>query len=215
VDEEASWRVIAEQRLSLAELLAGLRPEQWDVPSLCEGWRVRDVAAHVAMTPSRLSLLLMLREGVRARGSFDRLNHDLAVRHAEQPTGELVAELRRHAFSRVLPAVTNYRNIVFDILVHGQDIAVPLGAERRMPMEAARAGAQRVWTMGWPFWARRRLRGVSLHAMDAGWSVGAGPEIAGSIADLLMLLTGRTTTALAKLSGPGVTALQERVRATA
>ena len=105
---------------------------------------------------------MLLREGVRARGSFDRLNHDVAVRHAERQTGELVADLRRHAFSRALPALTNYRNIVFDILVHGQDIAVPLDIQRQMPAAAARAGAQRVWTMGWPFWAQRRLRGVSL-----------------------------------------------------
>ncbi|MGH3519005.1 MAG: hypothetical protein ACRDQ7_16600, partial [Haloechinothrix sp.] len=51
----------------------------------------------------------------------------------------------------------NYRNILFDILVHGQDIAIPLGRERTMPVEAAGTGATRVWTMGWPFWAKRKL----------------------------------------------------------
>lgn len=215
MDEETSWRVIAEQRVGLAELLAKLGPEQWDAPSLCAGWQVRDVAAHLILASSRPSPLVMLQEGIRARGSFDRLNHDLAVRHASRPIAELVAELRREAFSRTLPAVTNYRNIVFDILVHGQDIAVPLGIEHLMPSEAARAGAQRVWTMGWPFWARRRLRGVSLRAVNLTWTVGDGPEVNGNIADLLMLLTGRTTTALARLSGPGVEVLQERVGAIA
>jgi uncharacterized protein (TIGR03083 family) len=155
----------------------------------------------------------MVREGVRARGSFDRLNHDMAVRHADRPTDELVAEIRRDAFSRVLPVVTSYRNIVFDILVHGQDIAVPLGVERVMPVEAAVAGVQRVWSMGWPFRARRKLQGVSLRAVDVAWSAGAGPEVTGPVSDLLMLLTGRTATALARLDGPGVAVLQERVRA--
>ena len=56
--------------------------------------------------------------------------------------------------------MTNYRNILFDILVHGQDIAIPLGLHRDMPVDAARAGASRVWTMGWPFWAHRKLRGI-------------------------------------------------------
>ena len=33
----------------------------------------------------------------------------------------------QHADSRRLPVVTNYRNIALDILVHAQDIAIPLG----------------------------------------------------------------------------------------
>jgi hypothetical protein len=52
------------------------------------------------------------------------------------------------------PVVTNYCNILFDVLVHAQDIAIPLGRDYPMPPEAARAGADRVWTMGWPFCAR-------------------------------------------------------------
>ncbi|MEW1953139.1 maleylpyruvate isomerase N-terminal domain-containing protein [Terrabacter sp. NPDC080008] len=35
------------ERTDLADLLAGLNPAQWLVESLCEGWRVRDVVAHV------------------------------------------------------------------------------------------------------------------------------------------------------------------------
>lgn|SRR5689334_15759840 len=192
MDAEWSWRMIAAERRSLADLLEGLRPAQWEAPSLCAGWRVRDVAAHVAMAPQPPSFGAMVREGVRARGRFHRLNHDVAVRHAERPTAQLVAELREHADSRRLPAVTSYRNIVPDILVHGQDIAIPLGLDRPMPLDAAAAGATRVWTMGWPFWARRRLRGTRLRATDTDWSAGDGDtEIQGPIAALLLLMTGR------------------------
>ncbi len=53
-----------------------------------------------------------------------------------------------------------------DVLVHGQDIAVPLGIERPMPTDAAVAGFERVWKMGWPFHARRRLRGIHLAVTD-------------------------------------------------
>src|SRR5690242_8889496 len=192
MDAESSWRAIARERRSLADLLAGLTPAQWDAPSLCAGWRIRDVAAHVAMAPQPPGLGAMVREGVRARGSFHRLNHDVAVRHAERPAERLVAELREHADSRRLPAVTNYRNIVPDILVHGQDIAIPLGLDRPMPLDAATAGATRVWTMGWPFWARRRLKGSRLIATDTDWSAGDGEtELRGPIAALLLLMTGR------------------------
>ena len=51
MDREESWQVIAEQRLTLARLLEGLSEAEWEHPSLCAGWRVRDVAAHVAMAP--------------------------------------------------------------------------------------------------------------------------------------------------------------------
>lgn len=114
--------------------------------------------------PQAPPLSTMLVELVRARGSFDRLNHDLAVCHADQPAGVIVDELRRLAGSRELPVVTNHRTIVMDLLVHGQDIAVPLGIEREMPRAAAGAAADRLWEMGWPFWARRRLRGMRLVA---------------------------------------------------
>ena len=179
MDREQSWQVIAEQRLGLARLLEGLADGEWEQPSLCAGWRVRDLAAHVAMAPQVPGLGSMLADGLRARGSFHRLNHDAAVRHAARPTPEIVAELRTHAESRRLPAVTNYRNILFDIQVHAQDIAIPLGRDYPMQPEAARAGANRVWTMAWPFWARRRLRGVRLVATDADWSAGAGKELRG------------------------------------
>jgi hypothetical protein len=65
--------------------------------------------------------------------------------------------------------------------------------------------------MGWPLWARRRLRGVRLLATDADWSAGAGVELQGPIRMLLLLLTGRTATALPHLSGPGVHTITERL----
>jgi uncharacterized protein (TIGR03083 family) len=205
MDAEESWRVVEAQRLALAALLEGLSAEEWEIPSLCAGWRVRDVAAHVAMAPQVLSVRTMATEWLRAGGRFHRLNHDVAVRHAQsRPRERIVAELREHATSRRLPVVTNYRNILFDILVHGQDIAIPLGRAHPMPPDAARAGAARVWAMGWPFWARRRLRAVRLVATDVEWSAGAGAEVRGPIGPLLLLLTGRVTTAVPRLTGAGV-----------
>ena len=210
MDRGQSWQVITEQRLGLARLLQGLSDAEWEQPSLCAGWRVRDVAAHVALAPQVPGLGSMLADAIRAHGSFHRLNHDVAVRHAARPTRVIVAELRMHADSRRLPVVTNYRNILFDVLVHAQDIAIPLGRDYPMPSEAARVGADRVWTMGWPFWARRRLRGVQLLATDIDWSAGAGVELRGPIGMLLLLLTGRTATAVPHLSGTGVHTITER-----
>lgn len=206
MDQEQSWTVIAGQRRAVADLLAGITAAEWETPSLCAGWRVRDVAAHLAIAPQPPGPLTMAVEAVRAGGRFHRLNHDIAVRYAQRPTAELVRELREHASSRRLPVVTNYRNALFDNLVHAQDIAVPLGRTLPMPTEAAAAGATRVWTMGWPFWARRRFRGVRLTATDTDWSVGTGPEVSGPIEALLLLLTGRAA-ALPRLTGAGLSRL--------
>jgi uncharacterized protein (TIGR03083 family) len=210
MDVDSSWRVIASERRSLADLLEQLTGEQWETPSLCSGWRVRDVAAHIAMVPTAPGPLAMARGAIRARGNFNRLNHELAVRHARRPTADIVAELRGEADSRRLPSVTSVTNLGFDILVHGQDIAIPLGVTRPMPPDAAKAGAARVWAMGWPFWARRRLRGYRLIATDTIWSAGAGAEVHGPIDALLLLLTGRPA-GLTRLTGDGVNTLRERI----
>lgn len=212
MDREQAWQAIEQERLRLADLLTGLTDDEWDSPSLSEGWRVRDVAAHVALAPQPPGLREMATWAVRARGSFHRLNHDIAVAYADVRTAaELVAELRGHAASRRLPALTNYRNILFDTLVHTQDIAIPLHRTAPMPVPAARAAATRVWTMGWPFWARRRLAGFRLVATDTLWAAGEGEQVVcGPIEALLLLLTGRSA-ALARLTGTGVDALTERV----
>lgn len=204
MDREDSWRAIAGLRLGLADLLDQLSEAEWETPSLCAGWRVRDVAAHVAMAPQVPGVRAMVAEAVRARGRFHRLNHDLAVRHADsRSSAQLVAELREHATSRRLPVVTGYRNIVLDVLVHGQDIAIPLGRELPVPPDAATAAATRAWTMGWPFWAQRRLRGLRLIATDVDWAAGHGDPLNGPIDALVLLLTGRTAVAAPRLTGPG------------
>lgn len=202
MDIDQHWRIIAEQRYAIARLLDTLTPAELDCPSLCDGWRVRDVAAHVALAAQPPGPVGMLREAARARGSFHRLNRDIAVRHADA-VADPVADLTTVAESRRLPAVTNYRNIHYDVIVHAQDIARPLGHTITVEPAAAAVGAERVWTMGWPFWAKRKLSGVRLVAEDSSWTAGSGPEIRGTTLDLLLLLTGRRS-ALPALTGPGV-----------
>jgi uncharacterized protein (TIGR03083 family) len=133
----------------------------------------------------------------------------MSVRRAARPTTQLVADLRQHAGSRKVPAVSNQQNVLFDVLVHGQDIAMPLGLDLPMPSDAAGEGASRVWTMGWPFWAKRRLHGLKLTATDLDWTVGSGNVVRGPIGALLLLLTGRTTAAVPLLSGPALSLLTD------
>jgi uncharacterized protein (TIGR03083 family) len=211
MDRDACWQAIADHRRALAGLLAGLDDDEWEHPSLCAEWRVRDVAAHVAMTPLHPPMVGVLVAAVRAGGDFDAVNRDMARRHAAAVRPEdVVAQLHEHADSRRKPVITTYRNLLFDVLVHSQDIALPLGRELPLSPAATRAALDRVWTMGWPFHARRRLAGVRLAATDLDWSAGSGPEVSGAGSVLLLLLTGRTATALGALSGPGTARIPGR-----
>ncbi|MBC7302968.1 MAG: maleylpyruvate isomerase family mycothiol-dependent enzyme [Nocardia sp.] len=209
MDREQQWQVIEQQRRAVADLLDDLTPAEWNAPSLCAGWRVRDVAAHLAMAPQPPGAAAMAWMGIRAGGRFHRMNHDAAVRYSINP--ELAGEIRAHAASRRLPAVTNYRNIFFDVIVHAQDIARPLDRAIEVTPRAAATAAQRVWTMGWPFWAKHRLRGVHFVADDIEWSTGAGVPVHGPVLDLLLVMTGRSV-AVANLRGPGVEALTHSLR---
>ncbi len=202
---DAVWAAIDRERRELADLLAELDEAEWEQPSLCAGWRVRDVAAHLCLArtgPGRAAIDLL-----RAGGRLQRMIHDSAVRHAVLPTEQLVGELRSMAGSRrTAPGVTPLEPLL-DLLVHGQDITVPLRRPRSMPPAAAVAAATRVWTMPWPmsttFAARRRLAGLRLVATDADWAVGAGEQVEGPVEAILLLLTGRTAVAAGRLSGLG------------
>jgi uncharacterized protein (TIGR03083 family) len=205
MSEDAVWAAVDHERLSLAELLDDLSAEEWAKPSLCDGWRVRDVAAHLALAQMGWGNATV--EMVRARGNFDRMVRNSAVRHAVAPTGRLTAEIRAMAGSRRHAPMVTPLEPLLDVLVHGQDIALPLGRTRTMPIEAATAAATRVWTTGWPlstaFHTRSRLRGLRLVASDTDWAVGKGALVEGPVDALLLLLTGRTA-AVHRLSGPGL-----------
>lgn len=209
---EESWAIIEDHRLAIAGLLEGLTDQEWEQPSLCAGWRIRDVAAHLALGTAAPSVRTMIGAAVRARGNFDRLNHDLAVTHADRPTDVIVDELRANAASRDLPAVTNYRNIVFDVLVHGQDIAIPLDKSLTFSPAAGSTAAANLWRLRWPWSTQRRFHGLSFSATDATWSAGDGPVVRGPVRDLLLALAGRPA-ALPQLAGDGLPELATRIRA--
>lgn len=208
LDEDAVWAVIDSERRTLADLLDDLSPQEWEHPSLCTGWRVRDVAAHLSLAQMGLGRALL--EAARARGSFDRMVRTTAVRRAALPGDQLAAGIRAMVGQRKhAPGITSLEPLI-DVLVHGQDIAVPLGRPRTMPVPAAAAAATRVWTMDWPmsraFDARRRLRGLRLTATDTAWSAGEGALVEGPVEALLMLLTGRDA-GLDRLAGAGAARL--------
>ncbi|WP_433525087.1 maleylpyruvate isomerase family mycothiol-dependent enzyme [Nocardia pseudovaccinii] len=211
MDRETCWQTIEQQRRAIADLLADLSADEWETPSLCAGWRVKEVAAHIALTPQPPSIGVMLGTGIRARGNYNRFIDDLTRRYAKHPAAELVSAIHGNTGSRRLPKLTNYRNILFDTMVHGQDIAIPLGRTIEIEPAAAAAAAAHAVTVGWPVWDKHRLDGIRLVASDVDWTHGSGPEIRGPITALLLLVTGRPA-AMDLLVGDGVALMTARLR---
>jgi uncharacterized protein (TIGR03083 family) len=213
IPQDRLWTVVDEQRTAIADLLATLNPDEWRRPSLCEQWTVREVVAHLTLQQLRLrDLFGSLGVMLRARGNIERLTHDMAAeRAAATGDAELLRMLRASVGShRHNVGVTAMENLI-DILVHSQDIAIPLGRDLPLPPDAAAAAATRGWTMRWPppFPIIKTLRRYSLSATDADWRAGdaSGPAVEGPMSALLLLTCGRLV-ALDRLSGPGLASLR-------
>lgn len=202
------WVWTHAERRRLLGLLEELPDSWWSAQSLCPGWQVRHVAAHVASSPAaRPSDVVRIL--LRGRGNLNRALFLEGVRLGSRPPAEILAALRRHDGERSRPPGTTRWDPLVDVLVHSQDIAIPLGLTHPMPLEPAAAAASHVWRTPFPFRARRRLRGFRLSATDTDWSAGHGPAVRGPLAALLLLLTGRPAL-LPQLEGEGAEILVGR-----
>ncbi|MFD7157001.1 maleylpyruvate isomerase family mycothiol-dependent enzyme [Kribbella sp. NPDC059898] len=194
MNDDELWAAIDTQRVRTADLLATLTPGDWTHRSLCDGWTVRDVAAH--LTLQQMTLGGALRLALKYPGSLNRMIHAAGHGKAAQPTEHLIAEIRAMVGSRRHNLGVTPRETLIDIVVHGQDIAVPIGRSLPVPPEVAAAAATRVWdsrgTRLSKVFKPTPYDGHRLIADDADWSVGAGPEVRGPVLSLLLWMTGRT-----------------------
>jgi uncharacterized protein (TIGR03083 family) len=200
------WDAIAAERTALAGDLEELSTAQWETPSLCGEWTVRQLVGHLVVTHTT-SLPKFAIEMAKARGSFDRANSKLAVREGERPAADLVADLRRHANSHFKPPGFGSEAPLADILIHGRDIRIPLGLPEHRANEPWRHALDLlVSAKGARAFVPKGRPRVRLIATDLEWQHGDGDEVRGEAADLALALSGRTARVDA-LTGPGVDAV--------
>lgn len=194
---------IESERLALADVVDTLTPEEWRSPSLCQGWTVQDVVAHLTLT-SRLSRFEAITGVLAARGDINRMIDSTArKRAAEYSPGELAAQYRETVTSERRPLGTQPADPLVDVLVHAQDITRPLGRSLAMPPEHAATALHHVCASSF-YGARKRLEGLRLVPTDIDASFGEGDrELHGPAGELLLVATGRPA-GLAALTGPGV-----------
>jgi uncharacterized protein (TIGR03083 family) len=206
------WEAIDAQRLRVADLLDQLTAEEWRQPSLCEGWTVREVAAH--LTLQQLTLRQALPTVVKYRGNLPRATSASARAQAQAlSTEQIIAGIRGMVGTRRLNFSVTVREALIDALVHGQDIAIPLGRHLEVPPYAAAEATTRMWTMRWPrpFPATRTMKRFRVTATDIDWAAGEGTEVHGPIGTIMLVSSGRLA-ALPQLSGDGAPALAAAMR---
>ncbi len=194
--------------LARAELLATLTPAQWEAPTLCSRWRVRDVVAHM-FSYEELSTPGLIGRFVRGGIVTDRVNQIGVDALADRSPDELLALVRSHLRPRGLTAGFGGRIALTDGTIHHQDIRRSLGLPREIPADRLRCTldfARGAPTIG----AKKRIRGLTLTATDLDWSTGTGPVVEGPAESLLMALAGRRGI-VEELSGPGLPTLAERI----
>jgi uncharacterized protein (TIGR03083 family) len=214
-EADALWSGVDDQRTRTANLLEQLTPEQLEHPSLCEGWTVRHVAAHLTLQQQGYrdvaAFVARNPQMLRHLGLNATIHHSALILAEQMSVEENVARIRAMVGSRRHNAFVTPYDALSDTLVHGQDIAVPLGLELPMRPEVAVMAATRLWAVrhSWISAVYRRLPldDHRLTATDADWTRGQGPAVEGPIGALVLLLSGRRV-ALDQLSGPGADSLR-------
>lgn len=209
--EEREWvfAAVADERRSIANLVEGLDDAQLATPSLCAGWDVKTVAAHL-VSDFTDGFWGFLASGVR-HVNIDRGIDALARRHAQATAAEIAATLRSGADNRLSPPITGPLSSLTDVLVHGADMRIPLGLPHQPDAQyVARVLDFLTSRTQLGFFPHRRLRGIALHDEDTGRTWGDGQAITGPGVALMLAVCGRTV-AFDRLSGPGVSVLRSRL----
>lgn len=196
------WHHIHAERAAIAATLRSLSAEQWESPSLCTGWSVRDVAAHVIAHPQmRAGEVARLFLGNLGRGYNTVIYRDVKERGKQSPE-RILADYEAFADSRAKVVLTTTVEPLIDALVHHQDIVRPLGLHHDMAPEAAVVALDRARLLAPVSGTWRLVRSVRMVATDVAWARGRGPVVEGPVQELLMLTMGRGRAAR-DLSGPG------------
>jgi uncharacterized protein (TIGR03083 family) len=202
------WTWIGAERRALAEDLDGLSAKKWSTPSLCEGWSVRDVVAHMTAT-AEMTPASFFPKLIGAGFSLNRLSEkEIAARVKGDPSTTLERFETRIASRKHPPGPTE--SWLGETLVHAEDVRRPLGITHDYPAEALAAVADAYRLSNLVLGGKKRVAGLKLRATDADWSAGEGAEVTGPLISLLLAIAGRKA-ALDDLSGAGTSALAARL----
>jgi uncharacterized protein (TIGR03083 family) len=199
-----TWQLVDDERRDLLSFVDSLSFDDWEHDTLCEGWRVRHVIAHINWVPN-ITVASILGPLLAARGNLDRAINNVALRDGKQDVRSLRNDLEAIIGNRSLPPKTTTAGMLVDTLVHHQDIRRALGRMRTIAEDRLRVALDEVVRA-----EKTRCRGITIRATDLLFEQGSGPVLEGSGEALLMTLSGRGS-ALTELTGMGFEVMAGRL----
>jgi uncharacterized protein (TIGR03083 family) len=196
------WTQIQFYRRQLADQLDTLQANEWDTPTRCDGWRVRDVIGHLVhlAEASQVSIAKdIFRNGIVP----DKALSAMAIKHGQESGPSLAQRLRAASAGRFHIPGSPRTVVLGEIIVHGADALEPVGKLLNVkPTDASPVldAYRRVGRLAFHSGSTAKVR---LVATDTDWSAGAGPEVRGTAVDLVQLLANRKQV-VTRLDGPGV-----------
>ena len=197
-----------DEREAFASLLDGLTPQQWNTPTLCELWTVREVAIHT-VSYDELSTAGLVGRFLKGRLNTDRINAIGVADYSDRSPEQITVLIRSYAQPHGLTGGFGGKIALTDGMVHQQDIRRSIGLPRTIDPERLRT-ALNFARFAPTIRGAWRARGVRLVASDLDWSHGRGPEVRGPGEALLMAMAGRRA-ALDDLDGPGNAKLAQHI----
>ena len=195
------WSVVHHERQALIDDLAILEPDEWRTPSLCAGWDIHDVLAHL-VDSAKTTRFGFIRRMVAAGFDFDRDNAVGIRREKAANADELLNAFQAVRGQTATPPAALATRLV-EAFVHGEDIRRPLKIRRNYPpTHVVRALAYQVKTSGKMGGGQESAHGLHLIATDAPFEHGDGPQVHGPAIALLLAVSGRPVGAY-ELTGPG------------
>jgi uncharacterized protein (TIGR03083 family) len=201
------WTTIAAERGALADDLSHLTPAQWDTPSMCSGWTVRDIVAHlsasIALTPTKFLVGM-----TKARFNIHRFRNDRIAKHRGADPVQTLEEFR--GLQNSISASPGAKiPLLGEVVIHGDDVRRPLGISHTYRRDAVRYVIDFYKDRNIFIGAKDRIAGLALEATDHDWQHGKGEAVEGPLLSLLLAMTGRIP-ACDDLVGPGVNTLRSR-----
>ncbi len=182
--------MIAGEYVALADLLEVSDGSVWDAPSLCEGWRTREVVAHMTM-PARYTGPAFMAELDAARGDFTRLSNTVAARDAALGVSSLLGDLRSEVLHAWQPPGGGPQGALTHCVIHTLDIIEAVPLDRRVPEDRISRVLGIIAGPDAPNLFGVDLSGVELGADDLDWRYGSGSPLTGSAQALALVICGR------------------------
>jgi uncharacterized protein (TIGR03083 family) len=203
------WNDIKQDREQFADYLQSLDADDWDKPSLCDGWTVKGVSTHLLVTPTMSKGKIFL-SFLGSGFNLDKMSAKLVDQMTnEMSTDQIIEATRSTAGVQSVPPGLKAIGVFGEVLTHTADISLALDKPLDLPVDHYVTGLDHMKGVQPVLGCKKRIEGLQLVATDAEWTTGDGPKVEGPAKLLLSAMTGRRAP-LDQLSGEGVETLRNR-----